>query len=248
MTRNTFVLLALAAGLAAAPAAHADGDPASDYLLSQQTFLSPNARISASDTAKLNALVTAARRRGYTIRVALIQSSYDLGAVTSLDKKPRLYAHFLSQELRFVYKQRLLVVMPNGFGIADNGKPALAEQAVLDRLSPAGTLDGAALVAAAVSALHALTAHAGVPIAATGSSHDGTARELVVIACALAAALLSIYLVAERRGRDAGLAADPVDDERDLVDVAPVPVFAGLERADDRVRGGVGVRRRVPVG
>ena len=31
------------------------------------------------------------------------------------------------------------------------------------------------------------------------------------------------------------LAADPVDEERDLVDVAPVPVFAGFERVDDRV-------------
>jgi hypothetical protein len=247
MMRNTLLLLALLAGLAAAPAALADGDPASDYLLSQQTFLSPNARISASDSAELNALVTAARQRGYTIRVAVIQSSYDLGAVTSLDKKPRLYAHFLSQELRFVYKQRLLVVMPNGFGIANDGKPSLAEQAVLDRLSPAGTIDGAALVAATVSALHALTAHAGVPIAANHSPHGGTARDLVVIACAAALALLSIYLVAQWRRRDARVAADPVDDECHLVHVAPAPVLAGLERADDRVRRLVRVRRRMPV-
>jgi hypothetical protein len=170
--------------------AQADGDPASDYLISQQTFLSPNARISASDTAQLNALVTAARRRGYTIRVAVIQSSYDLGAVTALDKKPRLYAHFLSQELRFMYKHRLLVVMPNGFGIADNGKPAPAEQVVLDKLSPAGTLDGSALVAATVNALHALTAHAGVPIAAVHSSRGSTTRDRIVIACAVALVLL----------------------------------------------------------
>jgi hypothetical protein len=187
---HKLLLLVLLAALAAAPVAHADGDPASDYLLSQQTFLSPNARISSSDTAQLNALVTAARRRGYTIRVALIQSSYDLGAVTALDKKPRLYAHFLSQELRFVYKQRLLVVMPNGFGIADNGKPAPAEQAVLDRLSPAGTLDGSALVHATVDALHALTAHAGVPIAAAPSSRDSTTRDGIVIGSAVALILL----------------------------------------------------------
>jgi hypothetical protein len=187
---HRLLLLILLAALAAAPVAHADGDPASDYLLSQQTFLSPNARISSSDTAQLNAVVTAARRRGYTIRVAVIQSSYDLGAVTALDKKPRLYAHFLSQELRFVYKRRLLVVMPNGFGIADDGKPALAEQAVLDRLSPAGTLDGSALVAATVTALHALTAHAGVPIAAVPSSRDGTSRDGIVIGSAVALVLL----------------------------------------------------------
>jgi hypothetical protein len=55
-------------------------------------------------------------------------------------------------------------------------------------------------------------------------------------------------LLQERRRWDSGLAADPVDEERYLVDVAPVPVLAGLERTDDRVRRGVGVRRRVPVG
>jgi hypothetical protein len=187
---HKLLLLVLLAALAAAPVAYADGDPASDYLLSQQTFLSPNARISSSDTARLEALVTAARRRGYTIRVAVIQSSYDLGAVTALDKKPRQYAHFLSQELRFVYKKRLLVVMPNGFGIADNGKPAPAEQAVLDRLSPAGTLDGSALVAATVNALHALTAHAGVPIAATRASRDNSTRDRIVLGSAVALVLL----------------------------------------------------------
>ena len=38
-----------------------------------------------------------------------------------------------------------------------------------------------------------------------------------------------LQLLQERRRWDAGLAADPVDEERDLVDVAPVPVFAGFE-------------------
>jgi hypothetical protein len=143
--------------------------------------------------------VTAARRRGYTIRVAVIQSSYDLGAVTALDKKPRLYAHFLSQELRLIYKKRLLVVMPNGFGIAENGKPAPAEQAILDKLSPAGTLDGSALVTATVTALHALTAHAGVAIAATGSSRDSTTRDRIVLACAVALVLLLTGALIHRR-------------------------------------------------
>ena len=193
MTRiapQTLLLVLLLAASVGAPAARADGDPASDYLLGQQSFVSPNARISSADIAQLNALVTAARRRGYTIRVAVIQSSYDLGAVTALDKKPRLYAHFLSQELRLIYKKRLLVVMPNGFGIADDGKPAPAEQAILDRLSPAGTLDGSALIAATVTALHALTAHAGVPIAGTRSSGDSVSRDSIVIASGVAFVLL----------------------------------------------------------
>jgi hypothetical protein len=195
-------LALLLGAVVGAPAARADGDPASDYLLGQQTFVSPNARISSADIAQLNALVTDARRRGYTIRIAVIQSSYDLGAVTALDKKPRQYAHFLSQELRLVYKKRLLVVMPNGFGIADDGRPAPAEQVILDKLAPAGRLDGSALIAATVTALRALTGHAGVPIAVTRASGDSTTRDSVVIGSAVALVLLlaggSIYI---RRSR-----------------------------------------------
>jgi hypothetical protein len=180
----------LAIAAVAVPAAQADGDPASDYLLSRQTFVSPNARVSSSRAAQLEALVTTARRRGYTIRVAIIQSRYDLGAVTALDGKPRLYARFLSLELRFVYKKRLLVVMPNGYGVAEGGKPVPTEQAIVDRLSPAGSQDGSALVAAASDAVHALAAHAGVPIAATRSSGDATTRDGIVIAVAAAVLLL----------------------------------------------------------
>src|SRR5262249_49990791 len=54
-------------------------------------------------------------------------------------------------------------------------------------------------------------------------------------------------LLQQRRRRDVGVAAYAVDDERDLIDVAPAPVFAGFERADDRVRRRVGMRGRVPV-
>ena len=52
----------------------------------------------------------------------------------------------------------------------------------------------------------------------------------------------------QRRGRDARRAAKSVDDECDPVDVAPAPVFAGFERADDRVRCVVLVSGRVAVG
>jgi hypothetical protein len=184
------VLLLSIAAAATASAARADGDPASDYLVAQQTFVSPNADISSAVEAQLNALLTAARRGGYTLRIAVIQSSYDLGAVTALDKKPRLYARFLSQELRLIYKKRLLVVMPNGYGIVENAEPAPAEQAVLDELSPAGTTDGSALIAATVAAVHALLAHAGIdnaalPTVAHSSRHTVT-RDRILIAVALA--------------------------------------------------------------
>lgn len=191
----------LIASAAAAPAAIADGDPASDYLLTQQSFLSPNARISTSDKARLDALVTAARQHGYTIRVAIIQSSFDLGSVTELNNKPRQYAHFLSLELRFVYRKRLLVVMPTGYGIARDGNPAPAEQAILDKVSPADTLAGSGLVAAAFRALDALLARSGIPVAAP-STKDTTTRNIVIAATIALVGLLAAGLTLARRSAD----------------------------------------------
>src|SRR3954447_6736840 len=51
----------------------------------------------------------------------------------------------------------------------------------------------------------------------------------------------------QRRRRYSGLAVDLAVDERELVLVAPAPLFARLERADDRVRRLVVVRGRVPI-
>src|SRR3954468_19599383 len=59
---------------------------------------------------------------------------------------------------------------------------------------------------------------------------------------------LSRRASAQRRGRDPRLAADLRDAHRALVDVAPRPVRARLERADDRVPLAAGVRGRVAVG
>lgn len=172
------ILAVVLAAVVVAPVARADGDPASDYLLGAQTFVPPDTGISAAGKAHLDALVAGARRGGYPIRVAVIASRYDLGSVTVLDKKPRLYAHFLAQELRLVYKGRLLAVMPNGYGIARDGKPAPAEQRVLDALPPPATT-GALLAGAAEHALRTLAGHAGVrivltPIVATRSSRNAT--------------------------------------------------------------------------
>ncbi len=191
-------LLALLASLVAVPLARADGDPASDYLLGMQTFVPPDAGFSAAEKQQLTQLVTGARggarlpgapgRGGYTVRVAVIASRYDLGSVSVLAKQPKLYAHFLSQELRFVYKGRVLVAMANGYGIANNGKPVPAEQKVLDRLPPPAAGRGSALASATMSAVRALAANANVrivavktPVART-SSHNSSTRDRILIA------------------------------------------------------------------
>ena len=59
--------------------------------------------------------------------MAIIASSADLGSVTALWHQPALYARFLDQELELVYHGPLVVVMPNGVGVAGDGRvrPAL---------------------------------------------------------------------------------------------------------------------------
>ena len=58
---------------------------------------------------------------------------------------------------------------------------------------------------------------------------------------------LTAGLTAERRARDTRLACNPLDDETDLVDVAPGPLLASLQRADDRVRRPNRMRSRMTV-
>lgn len=162
MAKHLVVALLLAL-LVAAPVARADGDPASDYLLSQATFVPPDDGVPPGYAAQLLAAVNAARARGYTIRVALIGATYDLGAVGSLWKKPREYARFLGQELAFVYKGRLLIVMPNGLAVSRGGEALPDEQRVVDRIPAPGT-KGAALASAGTQAVLRLAANAGIVV------------------------------------------------------------------------------------
>jgi hypothetical protein len=168
------------------PLARADGDPASDYLLQAPSFVPPDTALSSYDTTQLNALLRAAKTAGYTVRVALIASRYDMGSVTILFKKPKLYAPFLSQELKFLYQGRTLVVMPNGYAIARDGKPDPGEQAVLDKLPPPNPFAGAGLAADTASAVRALATHAGVKVGALpklkASSGNSTNDDRIYIA------------------------------------------------------------------
>ena len=112
-------LLASAAALAVPPPAAADGDPASDVLLTQWAFVPYGAPISAPVTQQLETVIARTRKAGYPIKVAIIGSPYDLGSVSSLYGKPREYAKFLGSELTFLYHGRLLIVMPQGYGYYD---------------------------------------------------------------------------------------------------------------------------------
>jgi hypothetical protein len=124
----TFVVAVALAGLATS--ARADGDPASDVLYFQDVYL-PYTKPSADVAAKLTSTVAAANKAGFRIKVAVIQAEQDLGSVPSLFNRQDLYARFLGAELRTFYTQRLLVVMPAGFGVYHGGKPTDAEKAAL---------------------------------------------------------------------------------------------------------------------
>ena len=194
MKRSVLVLAIALCVLAGT--ARADGDPASDYLLGTQVFLPYDVKLPKPKQQELVAIVHDANKSGYAIRVALIASPYDLGAVTSLWRQPRAYAKFLGAELQFVYKRRLLVVMPNGFGFNWTKHPSTREYAVLStvpiRPGATGMLDSA------VTAVQKLAAASGVKVvrtratATTGSGGLAHRRVLIVL---VATALLAIAVV-----------------------------------------------------
>jgi hypothetical protein len=102
-------------------AASADGDPASDVLVSQGVFVPWDAGVPPRSEARLEAVVGAAAASGFPIRVALIASAKDLGSVTALWREPQTYAEYLGEELSLVFRGRVLVVMPDGVGVYPGG-------------------------------------------------------------------------------------------------------------------------------
>jgi hypothetical protein len=200
-----FVTVLAVAALVAVTNGRADGDPASDVLLSAPVFLPYDpAAVSVGAQQALITTVDRAKRAGYPIKVALIAQPYDLGAVASLWGKPRQYANFLAIELSFVYKGPLLIVMPAGLGFAHTKHPTTSEYRVLAALSRPSGRDG--LATAAVRAVAALAARAGHPItpAVTASpvTGDTTTRDrLLAGGLALALAASGMVLVVLRRRR-----------------------------------------------
>ena len=196
MMRVMLVVLVFAL---AVPLAHADGDPASDYLYTQKVFVPFDV---AKQAGQLAADVEGATKAGFTIRVAVIGSAYDLGSVPSLWRKPRLYARFLGAELAFVYKQRLLIVMPNGFGFFWKGHPVTREYATLAKIGIAPGNPG--LLAAARDAVHALAADANVNVQPQAAPKSTTGRDRAIIAIValflIAAAVVGRVALRRRRG------------------------------------------------
>jgi len=116
------------------PSARAHGDPASEYLVGHQVYFPFDLKAPSAEQRQLVALVDEANRAGFAVRVALVWSSYDLGARNALWRKPQLYARYLEADMRDAYKNRLLVVMPNGFGFSRLGHSTASEHDVLAKI------------------------------------------------------------------------------------------------------------------
>lgn len=196
-----------------APAARADGDPASDYLQANQVFLASESPAASSNRAEapvaspaqvqLLSVVRAANRAGFAIRVAIVGSEYDLGSITELWRKPALYARFLGLELSSVYRGRLLVVMPNGLGFSWPGHstgPGYRELARVPVVASGGSLPGLAQ-----TAVRDLAAVAGVRLAPSsgrprGSHGSGGGASWLLIAGVMLVLVLVVGLVFVVRG------------------------------------------------
>ena len=117
------VALVVAAALVLPAVARADGDPASDVLLRQDSYLPYSPVVAPKLKTALEKVVKAARDAGYPMKVALISSEADLGAYPQLFNQPQKYADLLKGELATLNPHgdalkeiHLLVVMPGGYG------------------------------------------------------------------------------------------------------------------------------------
>jgi len=188
--------------LAAPAVARANGDPASDYLLVQSTFLPFNAKVDPAASARLVDTIRAADKAGYKVKVAVIGSRYDLGTAFSLYNKAQRYAQFLGLELSFQYAGNLLVVMPNGYGFSTKGKTNPAGVAALKNLPPPGK-DATGQVEAATQAIRKLAAASAHPLPASvgGGGSSKTRDRITIAAGSVALAALLAAIVFWRRDR-----------------------------------------------
>ena len=127
----------------------------------------------------------------------MISSPYDLGSVGALWQKPQLYAKFLGAELAFLYKGRLLIVMPNGYGLHHGKVSTAAERKLLAKV-PIGQ-GGNGLTASAADAVRALAAASGHQLPKPAHKTSNAGRDRIVIAVVVV--LVGLLVPALRAGR-----------------------------------------------
>ncbi len=208
------------------PPAFADGDPASDVLVYQPVFY-PYRPAPHAQERRLTGLVKSANQQGYRIRIAIVQSRRDLGSVPMLFGRPSVYARFLSSELSSVWRDRVLIVMPNGYGLAQGahlvrvgGVERIKEntttgpdESVLRHLPRPAAATPAALVAAATRAVQALAARhdialvdasAARPAAGGGTTSGGSTALAAAVSATVGLAAALLWYLWRSRPRSTG--------------------------------------------
>jgi hypothetical protein len=193
------LILALGGTLAGpSPSALGDADPASDVLLAQSAFYPYQPSVPAKLSAVLERLLRSASHDGLSLKVAIIGSPEDLGAVPDFFGHPQQYARFLDREISFNHVQSLLVVMPAGFATIAAGAPtALSGLRVDAQHSSYG------LTSSAIRAVVTLVRATGHTVAMPGippeSSPGGAGNLKTVLLFAVPAVLLILAGIATLR-------------------------------------------------
>ena len=198
--RKGIATVACLACLAAPQAAHADADPASDFLPTSNVYLPYKPMVSPELKAKLEGATNAAKKAGYPIKVAIIASAADLGGVPELFNQPTKYAGYLGAEITFGKKQQpLLVVMPSGLGTYQAGPKATG---AIGGIEVGDGADG--LANAALEGITKLAAAAGHPIKGfKPASGGGGSTSGVIFAIPVALLVIALAVLSYRRaGRD----------------------------------------------
>ncbi|HEV3318111.1 MAG TPA: hypothetical protein VG053_00060 [Solirubrobacteraceae bacterium] len=202
--RDTTLIAVVLLCLVPAGAARGDGDPASDVLLIQNAFYPYQPPPPAELEAALNALLSQARSAGMPLKVAIIGSREDLGAVPTYFGHPQQYAAFLDREISYSTKtpQPLLVVMPAGFGLAAAAPASALARVSIDAGARTSGLTRAAILA--VSALARANGHAIAPPQIAGPTttrRGGTPSAILFGLPVLLLILAGIPILAHRKRR-----------------------------------------------
>jgi hypothetical protein len=204
------ILAALALVLgSSASSAWADGDPASDILLTQALYTPVAQKISAPVSVRLVQTIAAYNDAGFKIRVALILDRTDLGAVPQLFGQPDNYVQLLSSELFYGWKGGIIAVQPAGIGVR-NIKPLGEAKTIVAAIKVAQPASADTLALAAITAIRKLgSAHGVAAFTSNGtttvkktSSGSSTTKTLLGVVLAIVLVLLlvgQIYLRRKRR-------------------------------------------------
>lgn len=199
------------AAVSGAPAAYADADPASDFLLAAPVFYPYQPATSPAIKSALESTLAKLKREDLNLKVAIVDSPNDLGGVSNLWRMPQPYADFLGKEISFNEKQPLLVVMSPGFGVY-----GMSGRGALNGLTPDASHQADGLARSAIAAVVRLGRANGKQIAEPtirneAKSGKSTPALIVFGAPVLLVALAALVMLTRRTHHDGE--SDPEEGE-----------------------------------